>query len=115
MDEKIVLSIQPGDQPSWSETLSLPVCLSDRLLHTTNHPPLTTEFGVVMPLLLQGYFWDHTGSLYNPNIHTRSDILNYLSDFLIGSTFRIRPPIGNVSIAPPSYQSTNNSNHENEK
>ena len=51
-----------------------------------------------MPLVLQVYFQDHTGLLDNPNMDTESDIINYHSEFLIGSTFRIRSPIGTISI-----------------
>jgi len=43
----------------------------------------------VTPLVLQVYFRNHTGSLDNPNMDTQSEIMNYDSDFLIGSTFRI--------------------------
>ena len=58
----------------------------------------------VTPLVLQAYFRDYSGSLHNPNIHTESKIINYHSDFLIGSTFRIGSPIGNIAITLPWYQ-----------
>jgi len=63
----------------------------------------------VTPLVLQVYFRDHTGSLNNQNMNTQSEIMNYHSDFLVGSTFRICSPIGNISITVPSYQWINDS------
>jgi len=63
----------------------------------------------VTPLVLQVYFGDHTRSLDNPNTNTQSEIMNYHSDFLIGSTFQIGSPIGNISITLPVYQWTNES------
>jgi len=63
----------------------------------------------VTPLVLQVYFRDHTGSFDIPNMDTQSEILNYHSDFLIGSTFQICSPIGNISITLPSYQWINDS------
>ena len=56
------------------------------------------------PLVLQVYFRDHKGSLDNTNMDTQSELMIYHSDFLIGSTFRICSPIGNVFITVPSYQ-----------
>jgi len=61
-------------------------------------------FDCVTPLVFQVYFHDHSGSLDYPNMDTQSDIMNYHSDFLIGSTFRICSPIGDISITLPSYQ-----------
>jgi len=58
----------------------------------------------VTPLVLQVYFRDHKGSLDNPNMDTRSELMKYHSDFLIGSIFRICSPIGTVFITLPSYQ-----------
>jgi len=58
----------------------------------------------VTPLVLQVYFRDHSGSLDNPNMDSQSEIMNYHSDFLIGSTFRISSPIGNISFTLPLYQ-----------
>jgi len=57
-----------------------------------------------MPLVLQVYFQDHKGSLDNPNMDTQSQLMKYHSDFLIGSTFRICSPIGNISITLHSYE-----------
>ena len=58
----------------------------------------------VKPLVLQVYFRDHSGSLDNPNVDAYSDIMNYHTDFPIGSTFRICSPIGTISIPLPRYQ-----------
>jgi len=66
--------------------------------------------GSVTPLVLQVYLRDHTGSLDNANRDIHSEIVNYHLDFLIGSTFRICAPIGNISITLPSYQWINDSN-----
>jgi hypothetical protein len=52
-------------------------------------------------LVLQVYFWDHIESLDNPNMDTLSDVMNYHSDFPVGSTFRICSPIGYISITLP--------------
>ena len=62
------------------------------------------EGGSVMPLVLQAYFRNHSGSLNNPNMDTQSEIMNHHSDSLIGSTFRICSPIGNISNTLHSYQ-----------
>jgi len=62
------------------------------------------EGGSVTPLVLQVYFWDHTGSFDNPNLDTRSVIMNYHLDFINGSTFRICSQVGYISITLPSYQ-----------
>jgi hypothetical protein len=61
------------------------------------------EGGSVTPLVLQVYFWNHTGSLDNPNMDTQSELMKYHSDFLIGSTFRICSPIGNISMTLPPH------------
>ena len=71
------------------------------LVNGTNFLPIHL---VVTPLVLQVYFRDHTGSLDNPNMNTESERMNYDSDFLIGSTFRICSPIGNISVTLPWYQ-----------
>ena len=68
------------------------------------------EGGSVMPLVLQIYFRDHSRSLDDPNLNTQFTIMSYHSDILIGSTFRICSPIGNISITLLSYQSINGSN-----
>jgi len=73
------------------------------------------QFICVTPLVVQVYFRDHTGSLDSPNIDTQSEIVNHHSDFLIGSTFRICSPIGNISITLRSYQSINNSDRAEHK
>jgi len=62
------------------------------------------EGGSVTPLVLQEDFRDHTGSLDNPNMDIQSELMKYHSEFLIGSTFRICSPIGNISITLPSHQ-----------
>ena len=41
--------------------------------------------------------------------------MKYHSNFLIGSTFRICPPIGNIYITLPSHQSTNDSDRAERK
>jgi hypothetical protein len=56
-----------------------------------------------MPLVLQEDFRDHTGSLDNPNMDIQSELMQYHSEFLIGSSFRICSPIGNISITLPSH------------
>jgi len=65
--------------------------------------------GSVMPLVLQVYFQDHTGSLKDPNIDTWSEILNYHSDFHTWSTFLIChllliSPSPNLRINDPRWQ-----------
>jgi len=69
----------------------------------------------VTPLVLQVYFRDHKGLLDNPNMDAQSELMNYHSDFLIGLTFRICSPIGNVVITLPSHQSNNNSDRAERK
>jgi hypothetical protein len=68
------------------------------------------ECEIVKPLVLQVYIRDHTGSLDTPNMDTNSDIMNYHSDFLIGSTFRICSPIDYIAVTLPLNQETNDSN-----
>jgi len=61
----------------------------------------------VTPLLLAVYFWDHTGSLDNPNMDNQLVITNYHSDFRLGSTFQISSLISNNYITRPLYQLIN--------
>jgi hypothetical protein len=58
----------------------------------------------VTPLVLQVYLRDHTGSLDNPDMDTQSELMDCHSDFLIGSTYLICSPNGNINITLPSYQ-----------
>jgi hypothetical protein len=60
-------------------------------------------FPNVAPLVLQVYFRVHKGSLDNPNMGTQSELMNYHSDCLIGSTFRICSPIRNMFVTLPLY------------
>ena len=75
----------------WSQPLSASLNPLDYGLHVT-------------PLVLQVYFWDHTGSLNNPNMDRRSGITNCHSYFCNGSTIQISPPISDISIAQPSHE-----------
>jgi len=58
----------------------------------------------VMPLVFQVHFWNHIGSLDISNMDTLSDVMNHHSDVLIGSTFQICSPMGNISITLSFYQ-----------
>ena len=69
------------------------------------------EVGSVMPLMLQVYFRDNSGSLHIPHMDIQSEIKNWHSDFFIRSTFRICSSIGNISITLPSCQLINNREH----
>jgi hypothetical protein len=60
-----------------------------------------------MPLVLQACFWNHPGSVHDPNMDTRSRITNYKLDFYSGSTIQISSPISYISITKPSNQSIN--------
>jgi hypothetical protein len=64
-------------------------------------PPQHFHRSTVTPLVLQVYFQDHTGSLDNPNMDIQSELMNYHLDILIGSTFRICSPNGNIFITLP--------------
>jgi len=77
-------------------------CILDNYQAVQWHLPIITVLAAFMgknatnnivttftPLVLQVYFWDHTGSLDNPNMDTQSRFTNCLSDFCIGSTFQI--------------------------
>jgi len=58
----------------------------------------------VTPLVLLLSFRDLIKSLNDPSIDTWSEIMNYYSNFYIGSTFWICSPIGHISIAERLYQ-----------
>jgi hypothetical protein len=72
-----------------------------------NHPSSRTlilHIAPVTPLVLQEDFRDHTGLLNNPNMDIQSELMKYHSEFLIGSTFQICSPIGNIAITLRSHQ-----------
>jgi len=58
----------------------------------------------VTPLVLQVYFWDHTGSLDNPNMDTWSGTTHYHSDLRNATTVQNGSPINHISITRPLYQ-----------
>jgi len=51
----------------------------------TNGVTASIPKGIVIPLVLQVYFSDHTGSLNNPNLQIQSGITNCHSYFRVGS------------------------------
>jgi hypothetical protein len=82
---------------SWINYIGHVLKTEQLLTFAHSHHQTVVDLGV-SPLVLKVYIWDHTRSVDDSNMDSRSGITNYHSDFLIGSTFQMRSLIGCVSV-----------------
>jgi len=101
----------------WQQPCCVLFCLYTLPLHSLCITTTRSLFNyvTVMPLVIQVYFWNHSGSLNDPNEDTWSEIMNYHSDCHLGSTFGIShllfiSPFPNLCINDPWWQLSQSSN-----